>query len=387
MALAGASMAALLIACGGGGDAPSAGGGTATAQSFTSGPISGLGSIIVNGVRFDDNSAQVEDDDDGSSHMSSELKLGMMVEVHSSAIDDRLARAVAMRVRFGSEIVGPVASKDVAAQTLRVLDQTIEVSPNTVFDDSLAGGFAAIVPDQVLEIHALFDASTGHYVATRIEDKANALLFRLRGRIGALDTAAKTFSIGDAVINYGNVPAADLPTLADGLRVRVRLQTSQVNGQWVAVSVRTGVRRVDDVADARIRGLVTAFTSAQQFEVQGVPVDASNATFEPNAAAVGLGVVVEVRGRAAAGTIVASRIRVIDRDGDDWQRVELHGEVSALDPVAQTFLLRDVKINYGRVIDWKNGLPTDLANGKPVEVKGVWSEDRRVLFAVIVEFE
>jgi len=109
--------------------------------------------------------------------------------------------------------------------------------------------------------------------------------------------------------------------------------------------------------------------------------------FEPNAAAVGLGVVVEVRGRAAAGTIVASRIRVIDRDGDDWQRVELHGEVSALDPVAQTFLLRDVKINYGRVIDWKNGLPTDLANGRPVEVKGVWSEDRRVLFAVIVEFE
>jgi len=387
MALAGASMAALLVACGGGGDAPSAGGGSATAQSFTSGPISGLGSIIVNGVRFDDSSAQVEDDDDGSSHMSSELKLGMMVEVHSSAIDDRLARAVAMRVRFGSEIVGPVASKDVAAQTLRVLDQTIEVRPNTVFDDSLAGGFAAIVPDQVLEIHALFDASTGRYVATRIEDKANALLFRLRGRIGALDTAAKTFRIGDAVINYGNVPAADLPALADGLRVRVRLQTSQVNGQWVAVSVRTGVRRVDDIADARVRGLVTAFTSAQQFEVQGVPVDASNAMFEPNAAAVGLGVVVEVRGRAAAGTIVASRIRVIDRDGDDWQRVELHGEVSALDPVSQTFLLRDVKINYGRVIDWKNGLPTDLANGRPVEVKGVWSEDRRVLLAVIVEFE
>jgi hypothetical protein len=256
-----------------------------------------------------------------------------------------------------------------------------------VFDDSLAGGFAAILQNQVLEIHALFDASTGHYVATRIEDKANALVFRLRGRISALDTVAKTFRIGDAVISYGNVPAADLPALADGLRVRVRLQTTQVNNQWVAVTVRTGVRRVDDIADARIRGLVTAFTSAQQFEVQGVPVDASNATFEPNAAAVGLGVVVEVRGRAAAGTIVASRIRVIDRDGDDWQRVELHGDVSALDPVAQTFMLRDVKINYGRVIDWKNGLPTDLANGKPVEVKGVWSEDRRVLFAVIVAFE
>ncbi len=387
VALAGASLAALLVACGGGGDAPAAGGGSAVAQSFTSGPISGLGSIIVNGVRFDDSTARVEDDDDGSSHTPRELKLGMMVEVHSSAIDDRLARAAATLVRFGSEIVGPVASKDDAAQTLKVLDQTVEVRTNTVFDDSLAGGFAALNVGQVLEIHALFDASSGHYVATRIEDKANALLFRLRGRISALDTVAKTFQIGDAVVNYGNVPAGDLPTLADGLRVRVRLQTSQVAGQWVAVTVRTGVRRFDDFADARLRGLVTAFTSAQQFEVQGIPVDASDATFEPNAAAVSVGAVVEVRGRAAAGTIVASRVRVIDRNGDDWQRVELHGAVGALDPNAQTFMLRDVKVNYSRVIEWRNGLPADLANGKPLEVKGVWSEDRRVLFAVIVQFE
>jgi hypothetical protein len=290
-------------------------------------------------------------------------------------------------VRFGSEIVGRVTAIDPAAQTLRMLDQTIEVRSNTVFDDSLAGGFAALSVGQVLEIHALFDASSNRYVATRIEDKDNALLFRLRGRISALDTGAKTFRIGDAVVNYGSVPAGEVPTLANGLRVRVRLQTTQVDGQWVAVTVRTGLRRVDDIADARIRGMVTAFTSPQQFEVQGIPVDATNAAFDPNAAAVRLGAVVEVRGRAASGTIIASRVRVIDRHGDDWQRVELHGNVSELDAAAQTFMLRDVRVNYSRVIEWKDGRPSDLANGKPLEVKGVWSEDRRVLFAVIVEFE
>jgi Domain of unknown function (DUF5666) len=385
--MVGTSLASLLVACGGGGDAPAAGSGAATAQSFSTGPISGLGSIIVNGVRFDDSAARIEDDDDGSAHSSRELKLGMMVEVQSSTIDDSTARAAATLVRFGSEIVGRVTSIDAAAQTLRMLDQTIEVRSNTVFDDSLAGGFAALAVGQVLEIHALFDASSNHYVATRIEDKANALLFRLRGRIGALDTGAKTFRIGDAVINYGNVPAGELPTLADGLRVRVRLQTTQVAGQWVAVTVRTGLRRVDDIADARIRGMVTAFTSAQQFEVQGIPVDATNAVFDPGAGAVTLGAVVEVRGRAAAGTIIASRVRVIDRHGDDWQRVELHGNVSALDTAAQTFTLRDVKVNYSRVIEWRDGRPADLADGKALEVKGVWSEDRRVLFAVVVEFE
>jgi hypothetical protein len=386
--LVGTSLASLLVACGGGGDAPGSGGG-ATAQSFSSGPISGLGSIIVNGVRFDDSSARVEDDedDDGSTHTSRELKLGMMVEVQSSAIDDSTSRAAATLVRFGSEIVGPVTSKDDATQTLRLLDQTVEVRTNTVFDDSLVGGFAALSVGQVLEIHALFDPSTGHYVATRIEDKANALLFRLRGRISALDTTAKTFTIGGALVNYGSVPAGKVPTLADGLRVRVRLQTTQVAGQWVAVTVRTGLRRVDDIADARVRGMVTAFTSAQQFEVQGIPVDATNAAFEPSAAAVRLGAVVEVRGRAAAGRIVASRVKVIDRNGDDWQRVELHGNVSELDTAAQTFMLRDVRVNYSRVIEWDDGSPAALANGKPLEVKGVWSEDRRVLFAVIVEFE
>ncbi len=385
--LAGTSMAALLVACGGGGDAPAAGGG-ATAQSFSSGPISGLGSIIVNGVRFDDSSARVEnDDDDSSSHSSRDLKLGMMVEIQAGSIDDNAARASASLIRFGSELVGPVASIDTAASTLRVLDQTIEVKPTTVFEDGLAG-FAAIAVNQVLEIHAQFDAGTGRHVATRIEREDSVTAFRLRGLVSALDMTAKTFKIGDAVINFGSIAAANLPAaFANTQRVRVRLATAQVNGQWVATSVRTGMRKVEDHGDARVRGLVSAFTSPQQFEVQGIVIDAANARFEPNAAAVKLGAIVEVRGQASAGKIVATRVKVRNEHDDDLQRVELHGLASALDPVAQTFMLRDVKVNFSRVVEWKDGRPADLANGKQLEVKGVWSEDRRVLFAVVIEFE
>ena len=384
--LAGTSMAALLVACGGGGDAGPTGGGTATPLSFASGPISGLGSVIVGGVRFDDSAARVEDDD-GAAHAARELKLGMMVEIQAGSIDDNAAKASASLIRFGSELVGPVASIDATAQTLRVLDQTIEVKSTTVFEDGLAG-FAAITVNQVLEIHAQFDAASGHYVATRIEGEAGATVFRLRGVVSALDTTAKNFKIGDAVINYGSVAAADLPAaFANGQRVRVRLQTAQVGGQWVAITVRTGVRKVDDIGDARVRGLVTAFTSPQQFEVQGIVVDATNATFEPNAAAVKLGVMVEVRGRASAGKIVASRVKVRDERDDDLRRVELHGEVSALDTTAKTFTLREVKIDYSQVLEWKNGAPADLANGKKLEVKGVWSADRSKLIAAVIEFE
>ena len=388
-ALFGTSVAALtavsLVACGGGGEAPGTAG-TATAQSFASGPITGLGSIIVNGVRFDDSAARVENEEDGSVRGARDLRLGMMVEVESGRIDDGAARAVAGVIRFGSELVGPVASIDAAASTLRVLDQTIEVKSTTVFEEGLAG-FGAIAVGQVLEIHAQFDAVSGRYMATRIEREDGASVFRLRGLVAALDTAAKTFRIGDAVINYGSVAAATLPNLADGQRVRVRLQTAQLNNQWVALTVRSGVRRVDDFGDARLRGLITAFSSALQFEVQGIPVDASTANFDPGPAAVVLGALVEVRGTAAGGKIIATRVKVRDERDDDLRRVELHGTASALNSAAKTFLLREITVDYSRVLEWKNGAPTDLANGRQLEVKGLWSTDRRTLVAVVIEFE
>jgi hypothetical protein len=381
--LAGTSGAALLSACGGGGGDDA----TASAQSFSSGPISGLGSIIVGGVRFDDSSARIEDDDDGAGFARSALKLGMMVEIHAAAIDDNLGRCVAALIRFGSELKGPVASIDATAQTFRMLDQTVEVRAETVFDPRLAGGFPALAVGQILEVHALFDRATGRYLATRIELEDSADVYRLRGLVSNLDTTATTFQIGDAVINYANVPVPDRPALANGLRVRVRLQTTQVNGQWVALTLRLGVRRVDDLPDARLRGFVTAFTSAQQFEVNGIPVDAGGARVDPPTATVALGVLVEVRGRASNGVIVAMRVKVINRLSDEWQRVELHGSVGALDTTAQTFVLREVTVNYANVVEWKDGTPADLANGRAVEVKGLWSADRSVLVAAIVEFE
>ena len=375
----------LLSACGGGGSAvPGAGGGAA--QGFMAGPITGLGSIIVGGVRFDDNGAHVEDED-GTGHDRSELQLGMMVEVESSAIDDGTGTAVASMIRFGSEIKGPVDGVDSSTQTIRVLDQTIEVRAETVFDPRLAG-FGALAQGQILEIHALFDSATKRYVATRIELEDSADAYRLRGIVSQLDTMARTFHINDAVISYADVADIDLPAgFADGSRVRVRLQTGRTTGPWVAITIRSGRRRVEDIGDARVRGFVSAFSSAQQFEVNGIKVDATNARFEPNSNSVREGVLVEVRGRAQNGTIVASRVRVINRGDDDWQRVELHGTVSALNTGEMTFVLREVTVNYSRVVEWRNGGPGDLNDGDALEVKGVWSDDRRVLYALLVKYE
>jgi hypothetical protein len=379
--LAGVLGPTLLAACGGGGGDDA---GATGASGYTSGPITGLGSIIVGGVRFEDNGARVEDDD-GTSRNRSELRLGMVVEVESSSIDDDLGRGVAALVRFGSEIKGPVASIDTGAQTIRVLDQTVEVRAETVFDALLVGGFGAIAVGQILEIHALFDAASGRYLATRIELEDSTSEYRLRGVISALDTTARTFRINDALVNYASADISDAPALANGQRVRVRLQTAQVNGQWIATRVRRGVRNIDGVNDARLRGFVDGFTSTTQFQVNGIAVDASGATRVEGT--VRQGALVEVRGRVDNGTLIASRVKVIDRLGDEIKRFELHGTVGSLDTNAKTFMLREVKVSYAAVLEWKDGGPSDLADGRAVEVKGFWSEDRSVMLAAVIEYE
>jgi hypothetical protein len=152
----------------------------------------------------------------------------------------------------------------------------------------------------------------------------------------------------------------------------------------VATRVRRGVRNLDGLPDARIRGFVDGFVSAQQFQVNGIAVDASAARIDGTVRA---GALVEVRGRVDNGTLVASRVKVIDRLGDEIKRFELHGNISALDTNAKTFMLREVKVGYAAVLEWKDGGPADLADGKAVEVKGFWAEDRSVMLAVVVEFE
>jgi Domain of unknown function (DUF5666) len=389
MAIVATAATALVAACGGGGGDEQASSGGVTDEAsvaWAAGPISGLGSIIVNGVRYDDSNARVEDDD-GNVRGAAELKVGMVVDIRSSKVDDSTSRARASQVRFGSEIVGPIESVDRAASSITVLGQVIDISPTTVFDDSLSGGLDALTVGTVVEIHALIDTTTGRYAATRIEDKPAATIYRLRGVVSQLDTTAKTFKLGSALVSYAS--ATQVPsTLADGQRVRVTLQTAQAGGAWVAITVRSGLNRVDDASDGRIHGTVTAFRSSSDFDVSGVRVDASAAEFRPNASAVALGVYLRVKGQVVNGVLVAREVKVDGRHSDDSiGEVEIHGDVAGLDAAAQTFTVRDVKVDYTGSIEWRDGSAADLANGRHVEVKGTWSADHTTLKATRIEFE
>ncbi len=383
-----AAAAAFVSACGGGSDSSDSSSATETATSFASGPISGFGSVIVNGVRYDDRSATVQDDDDGD-RSRDVLKLGMMVEVDGAQVDRATAQGKALRIRFGSEIVGPVGSVNAGAGTLVVLGQTVQTTANTVFDDSLPGGLGALPVGAVVEVHALFDAASGNYIATRIEDEDDTSFYKLRGVIANLDTTAKTFTLGGEVISYGGLTVAELSNvLANGQRVRVRLQTAPVGGQWVAVALRPGVRKLEDREEAHLRGAITALSSSAAFEVNGLPVDAAGASFPDGTAGVVLGAQVEVEGQVANGVLVATKVELDARHAEERHGIELHGRISALDKDAGTFMLRGERVNYGDgTIFSDGGSAADLVDGSKVEVKATPSADRTTLQASLIKFE
>jgi hypothetical protein len=379
--------AAAITACGGGGDSAGATGPMETPTAYASGPITGFGSVIVNGVRYDDSASSVIDDDDGG-HSRDELKLGMMVEVDGHQMDRANGLGKALRIRFGSEIVGPLTYVSPDGGSLEVLGQTVLVTSTTVFDDMPAGGLPALF-GTAIEVHAQFNVATGKYTATRIEPKADAKLYKLRGVVADLNPTAKTFTLGGEVISYNDIAAGDLPqNLANGLKVRVRLLKTQVSGQWVAVSVRHGVRKVEDRDEAHVRGSITVWTSETNFEVNGLKVDATTASFPDGKTGVVLGAEVEVEGSVVAGVLVATKVELDDeRHAGDRHRFELHGLISALDTTVKTFSLRGVTVSYAGDVTFKDGTADNLANGAKVEVKGTPSADRTTLVASSIEFE
>jgi hypothetical protein len=381
-AAATAGAALLVAACGGGGDAPpTLAQPTETATSFTQGAISGFGSIIVGGVRYDDSGATVSDED-GAARSRSDLKLGMMVDVDAKALDRTAAQAVALRVRLSREIVGPVGSVDVAASTAQVLGQTVLVTSSTVFDAALPGGLAALTLGTVVEVHGIPDPANARIVATRIEPRADAPAYRLRGRVAALDATAKTFMLGGALISYAGLPAAEVPPgLADGHLVWVLLQTTPQAGAWVATKLRGGLRLPDGQRDAHVEGAITVFTSATDFEINGLKVDASSAAFPDGREGVVLGARVEAEGKLVGGVLVATRVEMAERRHPGARPLELHGEMGNLDATAKTFALRGVTVWFGGSVEYRGGTEADLANGKKVEVHGVLSTDRTRLEA------
>jgi len=359
--------------CGGGVDT----GGTGITPSVASGPITGFGSVIVGGVRFDDGSAEVVDQD-GVTRSRSELRLGMTVEIEAGAIASD-GTALARRIRFDSELTGLVGAVDLPGQAFTLLGQRVAVDENTVFDERFARGLASLAVGQSVEVYAEFDAAQQAYRATRVEPRSGLAGFVLRGPVAEVDGLTRTLRIGSARYAYSR--ASGVPAnLAAGTWVRLRLGFDpSLFALWEVQRFDLALRELPEAERARLEGLVSERGPGSRFVVNGRAVDASAVSPPPN---LGLGSRVEVEGQWRAGTLVASRV-TLKSDSEHRQRgFELQGAITRVDSAAGTLVLRDVTVGFLRPgLDLRCSSLAELRVGRQIEVRGLLSPDRRSLEA------
>ncbi|UUZ64546.1 DUF5666 domain-containing protein [Polaromonas sp. P1-6] len=376
LTLLGSALALAGCGGGGGGVAGVSSGGTG---SFSAGPITGFGSIIVNGIRFEDQSASIVDDD-GAPMDRSRLKLGMLTTVKGSKTTTTGASttATATSIVVGGELQGPISSISAATanpRTLVILGQTVEITGSTIFDTSIPGGFQSLAVGDILEVHGVLDPAANRMQATFIEKKNAPNIFKIQGIASGHNATTKTFAIGSIQISYLTTPADEVRiTPADGTLVRVRVQAqTPAPAVWTATRIRPPENANEDRDEADVEGIITArgasFTS---FSVAGIPVDASgaNVRFDDGTAGIVLGARVRVKGRLSGGVLIAERVRIEDNNEVNNLEFELHGTVSNLTPT--TFTLTSsgglaIEVTY-------SGPVAGLSNGSRIEVKGTASD-------------
>ena len=372
----------LVTGCGG---VDSGGTGTGSDSTLAVGPITGFGSVIVNGVRYDDAAATISDDD-GVARTSADLKLGMHSEVIASALSvvGGVATASASSIRVRSTIEGPIESIDLAAGRMVVIGQTVAVVATTVFD---LGGNAPLAVADLVEVHASLDVARSRYVATRIERRAALERYKLRGVVEELDLVGRTLRVGSLRIDWSGVAPGDpASALAPGRSVQITLATTPASGTRAALSIQADSLPLADRDRVELEGRVTAFTSITDFAVDGVPVDARGARFEGGAAGLVQGAKVEVKGSLRGGVLYASEVQLKGDAGGD-ESFELHGSIESVDAPAMRFVVRGVTVTWSADTRFDSSSPADLVVGRRVEVRGRLSPDGLAVDATLIHVE
>lgn len=376
-----AALALLVAACGGGGGGTGSTGGSppptsTTKKTFVTGAISGFGSVIVNGVHYESDSAKVTLN--GKSGTVGQLKVGEVV--HLEAEIDAQGKAHARTIEQDRLAQGVVQAVDPVAGTLTIGGVVIHVDANTMFDDSIPGGtLAGIAVGDRVEVHG-FAGATGDAQATRIE-KADAAdtEVELTGPLSALDAINKRFTVGTLVVDYATATLEKFPASgpANGDLVEVKGTSFNADGSLKATRVQKEDGDIEgrNGDEAEIEGLVTRFVSATDFDVNGQKVTTTVSTRFVGGTAEDLKVDarVEVEGTLdSTGTVVASKV-AFEREAT----VKLSGLVVSVDAaggtlvaLGTTVVVSDATRKEDKVSDNQFFSLADVRSGDWVEVRG-----------------
>ena len=373
-----------LAACGGGsGDSSSIVTPAANSSSAAvyAGPITGFGSVIVNGMRFDTVGAQIVDDDDNKELKLQDLSLGMTVAVEGEANEATMV-GKALKLAMAHGTAGSITAIDKTNLTLTLLGQTVKTSATTVFKG--VASLAALQVGDVVEAHGTVQTDNS-LLATLIEKKTVPFTVRLMGRMSALDANAKTFQVGSLTVSFSAATVTGV--LGDGKLVKVKATQGPVANLLAAASVKVAEGAANGLpvtagAVLKLKGVAESSPVNGLLKVSGTPVDISKAVIE-GGGTIAAGQVLQVKGTWNGTVLLATKV---EREGDGSIRNELFGVVSSVSTTgSQTFVtVNGVKVNVTGAA-FEHGSLAQLIVGSYVEIKGFVQGD--VLVATKIELK
>ena len=319
----------------------------ATASFKHTGVITGFGSVYVNGVKYETETAEAEDGGicttsmpmtcyvpvtvEGQKGSMDDLDIGMVITLEGHVNEDGTT-GVATHISYSDELEGIVSAVNIATDgtgTLIVMGQTVKVSGTTTFESSVAAVTAmnSIVSGNIVEVSGYSDGK-GTIVATRVEVKKAAwevgdeievkgVISGLYGTEGPGMSSIQTFMLGMLKVNYfvRDTTTVEHP-LADGLYVKVTSTEPPVGNMLNASKVEIegdGKKGVDghEGDEFELEGVVGSVISTTEFVLNGQTVLIDNGTeFENGSAAtIAVDAKLEVEGTLNAdGKLVADEI-------------------------------------------------------------------------------
>jgi hypothetical protein len=281
--------------------------GSGRARIASYGRITGLDRLVVNGIPYGISHAQIHVN--GTPSAVAALQIGDVVQIQGT-LDPSGASAEAETVSLDADLIGTVTKVDASESAFTVLGQTVRVTDETVFADSIQpASLAGMQPGSPVQISG-FANSSGELIASRIDTDLGSSGDQIRGTVQNLNARAKTFRLNALTVDYSTAPAAG--PLATGALVIVRGSALPSTGVLMASSVQisSGMGAADD--RGAVEGIVTRFTSATSFEVNGQRISTDSSTqFVPKKVLPRVDTAVEAQGLFDSdGVLVASKVKV-----------------------------------------------------------------------------
>lgn len=349
----------------GSGGVGSGGTGATSADASGVGSADGAGSIMVNGLRYDTDTAVVNIED------APALQLGMSVKVIGPISAD-FTSGVARQVMSAADLRGPVSALNLAGGSFAIMGTTVTTDEATVWADS--AGLAALVPGATLQVWGL-PAAPGVLLATRVEQHAAAAPI-LTGTVQNLNAVARNFTLGAFTVDYSAAVIAggiDARPLANGSIVRVRANAQTSPGVLNATLVQWWYPLpMVNATPVQIAGVVTDYAGLNSLRVLGMSVDASSAQITGGPAnSIGNGVKVQMGGVISNGVLKASKLRIRHVPGTGGPAsFALIGPIGAFASSA-SFQVRGQPVDAsGPSVVFVNGTAANLRNSANVTVLG-----------------